>query len=106
HLTAAVRAYAATGDRRHYVAFQRELNVERNRDVAVDGLRQLNLTSEENDLLSRAKRNSDNLVRLENQAFAAVGSNDVTRAIQIVYGPEYERAKASIMEPIAECRRA
>jgi hypothetical protein len=105
-LTAAVRAYAATGDRRHYDAFQRELTEDRNRDVAVEGLRQLGITPQERELLTRAKRNSDNLVHLENQAFAAVASNEVTRAIQIVYGPEYETAKASIMGPIAECRGA
>src|SRR5262245_53279979 len=104
-LTSAVRAYAATGNRRHYEAFQKELTVDRNRDRAVEGLRQLKLTREELGLLTRAKQNSDNLVHLENQAFAAVGSNDVARAIQIVYGPEYETAKASIMNPIAECRR-
>src|SRR6266540_347490 len=104
-LTAAVRAYAATADRRHYEAFQKELNVDRNRDVAVGGLRRLGITPEELDLLSRAKKNSDDLVHLENQAFAAVAGNDVTTAIQIVYGPEYEAAKASIMGPIEECRR-
>jgi PAS domain S-box-containing protein len=105
-LTAAVRAYAATGDRRFYEAFQKELNVDRNRDVAVEGLQQLGLTLDEQELLTRAKRNSDGLVHLENEAFAAVASNDVPRAIQIVYGPEYQTAKASIMDPIAECRRA
>ncbi len=105
-LTAAVRAYAATADRRHYDAFKRELEVDRNRDVAVEGLRRLGLAPHELELLTRAKRNSDNLVNLEDQAFAAVAGNDVSRAIQIVYGPEYETAKASIMGPIAECRQA
>jgi signal transduction histidine kinase/DNA-binding response OmpR family regulator/HPt (histidine-containing phosphotransfer) domain-containing protein len=104
NLTSAVRAYAATGDRRHYDAFQRELNEDRNRDVAVEALRQSGLTIRERELLDRAKRNSDRLVHLEKQAFAAVASNDTSRAIQIVYGPEYETAKASIMGPIAECR--
>src|SRR5258705_370514 len=42
-LTSAVRAYAATGERRFYDAFERELNVDRTRDVAVEGLRQLGL---------------------------------------------------------------
>src|SRR5262245_2815749 len=104
-LTASVRAYAATGDRRHYDAFQRELNVDRHRDHAMAGLRQLGLDPEELELLTRAKQNSDNLVHLENRAFAAVGENDVPRAIQIVYGQEYETAKASIMGPIYDCRR-
>ncbi|HZN59795.1 MAG TPA: hypothetical protein VFD71_17100, partial [Planctomycetota bacterium] len=75
-LTAAVRAYAATGDRKHYDAFQRELKVDRNRDVAVEGLRQIGLSSEEEGLIRRAKQNSDNLVELENQAFAVVAAND------------------------------
>jgi signal transduction histidine kinase/DNA-binding response OmpR family regulator/HPt (histidine-containing phosphotransfer) domain-containing protein len=105
HLTSAVRAYAATGERRYYDAFERELNIDRTRDVAVEGLRQLGLRSNELQLIQKAKRNSDNLVHLENQAFAAVSSNDVARAIQIVYGHDYETAKASIMGPIAECRQ-
>jgi signal transduction histidine kinase/DNA-binding response OmpR family regulator/HPt (histidine-containing phosphotransfer) domain-containing protein len=105
-LTAAVRAYAATGDRQHYDAFQKELTVDRNRDEAVEGLRQLGLAAAEEALIKRAKQNSDNLVHLENEAFAAVASNDVRRAVQIVYGPEYETSKAAIMGPIAECRRA
>lgn len=105
-LTTSVRAYAATGDDRHYSAFQRELNIDRNRDLAVEGLRQLDLTPQEHDLLNRAKRNSDSLVNLENQAMAAVRSNNLPRAVQIVFGPEYDSAKDSIMGPIAECRRS
>lgn len=105
-LTNAVRAYAATGNRHYYEVFDRELNVDRNRDIAVEGLKKLGLTPAELELISRAKQNSDKLVSLENQAFAAVENNDEARAIQIVYGPEYLAAKASIMEPIAECRQA
>lgn len=89
-LTATVRAYAATGDRRHYNAFQRELLEDRNRDRGVEGLKQLGLTPAELEYFARAKENSDRLVRLENEAFAAVASNEVTRAIQIVYGPEFD----------------
>src|SRR5262249_20578830 len=70
-LTAEVRAYAATGDRRHRDAFQREVDVDRNRDAAVAGLRQLDLLPDELALLARAKQNSDDLVHLENEAFAA-----------------------------------
>jgi signal transduction histidine kinase/CheY-like chemotaxis protein/HPt (histidine-containing phosphotransfer) domain-containing protein/CHASE3 domain sensor protein len=104
-LTGAVRAYAATGDPRHAAAFQQELNVDRNRDLAVDSLRSLGLTEDEQELLARAKRNSDGLVTLEDQAFAAVASGNTPEAVRIVYGPDYAAAKASIMEPIAECRR-
>ena len=37
-LTGEVRAYAATGDRRHYEAFQKELTVDRTRDKAIQRL--------------------------------------------------------------------
>ena len=105
-LTAAVRAYAATGDRRHYDAFRKELNVDRNRDAAVEGLRRLDLTRDERDMIARAKQNSDALVGLEEQAFAAAANGDTARAVKIVYGPEYEAGKSSIMAPIAEVRAA
>ncbi len=104
-LTGAVRAYAATGDRRYYDDFQRELHVDRNRDRALEQLRRAGLSDDEQELVTRAKSNSDRLVGLENQAFAAVGRGDVTQAIRIVYGTEYAAAKTSIMEPIAEFRR-
>jgi signal transduction histidine kinase/DNA-binding response OmpR family regulator len=104
-LTAAVRAYAATGDRRHHDEFTRELTVERSRERAIAGLQQLGLTPEEQALLTRAKESSDRLVTLENQAFAAVERGDAATAIALVYGADYAAAKASILEPIAACRR-
>jgi two-component system, sensor histidine kinase and response regulator len=104
-LTNAVRAYAATGDKRYKKDFDEELKIDRNRDIAVAGLQKLGLTEQEQELIERAKRNSDKLVLLENQAFAAVENLDTPHAIEIVYGPEYVNAKASIMDPIAECRQ-
>ena len=104
-LTNAVRAYAATGEKRYYDQFQQELKVNRNRDIAVEGLQKFGLTDAERELISRAKRNSDKLVSLENEAFAAVDNHDYSHAIHVVYGPEYVAAKASIMNPVAECRR-
>ena len=103
-LTAAVRAYASTGEQRYLDDFQRELNVDRTRDKAVERLTQIGLAPSELASLKEAKRNSDNLVSLENRAFEAAGRKDFTTAIALVYGDEYRRAKASIMLPISECR--
>jgi signal transduction histidine kinase/CheY-like chemotaxis protein len=103
-LTNAVRAYAVTGDRRYYDDFVRELKVDRTRDRAVEQLRQLELDPRERALLTRAKQNSDQLVSLEDRAFEAVQKGDNATAIGLVYGDEYRTAKASIMQPIAECR--
>src|SRR5262245_41149107 len=75
-LTNSARAYASTGDRTYYNAFQQELWTDRNRDVAIAGLEKLGLTQPEQDLINRAKQSSDKLVILENQAFTAVEQGD------------------------------
>src|SRR4051812_28099341 len=105
-LTGLARAYATTGDRRYLNAFQQEYNVDRNRDVALQGLRQLGLSARETDLVMRARQYSDYLANLENQAFAAAGANNFRRATQIAFSPEFENAQAQRMASIAEFRRA
>ena len=95
-LTAAARGFAATGDPRYRDAFRREIAVERNRDRAVDGLQALGLTQEENELVSRARRNSDALIVQEEKAFEAAEHKDFTKAMGYVYGEEYLKAKALI----------
>ena len=105
-LTNSVRAYAATGDRRYYDDFMRELNVDRTRDDAVEQLSRIELTPHERTLLTRAKSNSDQLVGLERRAFSAVENKDSATAISLVYGDEYRSAKSSIMQPIAECQQS
>jgi PAS domain S-box-containing protein len=104
-LTAAVRGFAVAGDLRYRDAFQREVRVERSRERAVEGLQSLGLTQEENELVSRAKRSSDALVAQEEKAFEAAERKDFKTAMGYVYGEEYLKAKALIMDPIDEFRR-
>jgi two-component system sensor histidine kinase/response regulator len=104
-LTAAVRGFAATGDPRYREVFRREVRVERSRERAVEGLQSLGLTQEENELVSRAKRNSDALIAQEEKAFEAAERKDFPKAMGYVYGEEYLKAKALIMDPIDEFRR-
>lgn len=104
-LTNAARAYAATGRKQFFDDFENELKLERNRDRAVERLKQFGLTQDELDLLTQAKQNSDQLVYLENQAFEAVAKGDNATAIALVFGEEYQAGKASIMGPIEQCRK-
>ena len=103
-LTAAVRGFAVAGDPRYRDAFQREIGVERNRDRAVEGLQALGLTPEENELVSRARRNSDRLIAQEEKAFEAAERKDFSTAMGYVYGEEYLKAKSLVMDPIDEFR--
>ncbi len=104
-LTAAVRGFAVAGDPRYRDVFRREIRIERSRDRAVEGLQALGLTQEENELVSGAKRNSDALIVQEEKAFEAAEHKDFTKAMGYVYGEEYLKAKAAIMDPIDEFRR-
>src|SRR5271154_1572499 len=104
-LTAAVRGLAATGDPRYQDAFRWEVRVGRSRERAEEGLQELALTPEENELVARAKRNSDAAMALDEKAFEAVARKDLTKATGYIYGEEYVDAKASIMRPLDELRR-
>jgi two-component system, sensor histidine kinase and response regulator len=103
-LTAAVRGFAVAGDPRYREVFLREIHVERNRDRAVEGLHALGLTQEESELVSRAKRSSDALIAQEEKSFEAAERKDFTAAMGYVYGEEYLKAKALIMDPLDEFR--
>ena len=79
--------------------------MDRSRDKAVEKLKGLGVPPRYLALVERAKRNSDQLVALENRAFEAVASNDLKTAIALVHGEEYRLAKASIMDPLDEFHR-
>ena len=72
--------------------------------------RRVGFSPRELDLLAEAKQRSDELAVLEQRAFAIIesGPADPTsaaphpEAVAILNGPEYHRAKASIMEPIGQ----
>ncbi len=105
-LTAAVRAYAATGDEQYRQAFLTEQLQTRTRDRAVEHLRASGANTLELGLLEEAKRNSDALIELERRIFEHAARGDHPKAIAMAYGPAYQSAKASIMAPIAQAVQA
>jgi len=105
-LTNAVRGYAASGEQLYLDEFHRELNEDRNREVAVERLNKLGLSAAEKELLRRAKSNSDQLVSLENQAIAQADQGHLGQAVPLVFGQPYRDAKASIMQPIGQFRQS
>ncbi|MFZ4437093.1 MAG: PAS domain S-box protein [Syntrophales bacterium] len=102
NLTAAARAYAATGDQKYKTAYQTELTVTRLRERATEQLRELGTAQEEMDLIEQANRGSAALAELENRAFKAADAGDVKKALALVYGIEYQTAKENATSPLAE----
>ena len=82
------------------------LNVDRTREKAIEQLKQLQLTPQELALLALAKRNSDQLVGLENRALDAAAAKDTATAIALVYSPEFRSAKSAVVQSIADCGRS
>ncbi len=103
-LTAAIRNYAATGDKQYKNDFQMEVAVTRTRDKAVTTLKEIDLLPAEIEQIENAKANSDALISLENEAMAAADHGDLKRAVSLVLGDDYKQRKKSIMEPLYQTR--
>lgn len=88
-LTTAVQSYAVTGDRIYYDDYMKELNTDKNRDVAWSGLEANDIKDYEWEELKKIASLSNNLVPLEEEAMEAVASGDVASATEFVFGEEY-----------------
>ncbi len=97
YLTDEIRAYVQFGHRVHYDNFWREVNETRSRDEAVERLKELNVLASELAYIEKAKEYSDNLIRTEEAAMAAVEKNDFDLARHLVFGPYYSEQKQLIM---------
>ena len=90
YLTNEVRAYAATGDRAHYNNYMNEMSVEKNRDIAVENMRKIGLTYQEQSLIAEMFAISNFLVPLEIESMELADAGDVPGALEAVFGSFYE----------------
>ena len=102
-LTAAVQSYAVTGEKTYYDNYMKELNEDKNRDIAWEGLKQDGLTDNEWAELEHIAEMSNGLVPLEEEAMEKAGSGDTTGAIALVFGEEYESTVQEITATTDKC---
>lgn len=102
-LTTEVQSYAVTGDPMYYDNYMKELNEDKNRDIAWEGLQKNDITSEEWAELESIAAMSDGLVPLEEEAMAAVASGDTQKATELVFGDTYEDTVQKINNTTNEC---
>lgn len=95
-LAYAVQAYAATGKQEYYDDYMRELNEDRNRDTALEGLKKNNITKEEWDGMNQIAEFSNHLVPIEKEALELAGQGDMEAAKKNVYGEEYRNMTQQI----------
>ena len=88
-LTYAVQAYASTGAQKYYDAYMKELNEDKNRDIAWAGLKKNKITDEEWKIMNPIAEFSNGLVPLEEEAMDSAGKGDIESARNYVFGEEY-----------------
>ena len=84
-----MQAYSVTGDQQYYDAYMKELNEDKNRDIAWAGLEENDIKAEEWDKLNQIAGLSNGLVPLEEAAMSSVADGDMQSAIDYVFGDQY-----------------
>jgi len=102
-LTSEVQSYAVTGDEQYYNNYMKELNEDKNRDIAWAGLQENDITDEEWEKLKEIGRMSNGLVPLEEEAMALAKQGKTAEATAIVFGTEYEETVQQINVYTDEC---
>lgn len=97
-LTAEVQSYAVTGDKQYYDNYMYELNTAKNRDIALAGLKENDVTDEEWATLNKIAELSNGLVPLEEKAMELAGAGKTAEATAIVFGTEYANTTKQINE--------
>lgn len=88
-LTYNIQSYAVTGEKEYYDGYMKELNEDRNREQAVEALKDCGLTEEEWADLNQITSMSEHLVPLEQEAIAFVQEGDLEAAKGCVFSAEY-----------------
>lgn len=105
-LTYEVQSYAVTGEQEYYDNYMKELEVDKNRDIAWAGLQENGLTDDEWAAMEDIASMSNNLVPLEEEAMALAAAGKTEEATALVFGEEYEQTVSRINSETEECINA
>ncbi len=96
YLTNEVRAFASTGKQEHYDNYWNEVNNLKNRNKGVEAMQEIGITSEEQTRIDDMSALSNSLVPLEDEAMKKVQAGKMKKALDYVYGEDYNSAIAQI----------
>lgn len=104
-LTNQARCYVQYGDKKYYDLYMKEIEVDKNREKAVETLKKYKSTNKELALVQKASDLSNTLAELETEAFNAVASGDLDKARHLMFGDAYENGKLPITNTMEEFQR-
>lgn len=102
-LTSEVQSYAITGDKTYYDGYMKELNEDKNRDIAWAGLKENGLKDSEWKELEHIAELSDGLVPIEEEAMEKAANGDTEGATNLVFGDTYESTIQEINTATDSC---
>ena len=102
-LTSEVQSYAVTGDKVYYDNYMKELNTDKNRDIAWAELEKNDITSDEWAQLNAISGMSNGLVPLEEEAIELAGQGKLEEAMALVFGETYEATIQEINKETDSC---
>lgn len=102
-LTEQVQSHAVTGNQLYYDGYMKELNEDKNRDIAWSGLKANGLKDNEWKELERIASLSNGLVPLEEEAMKKAATGDTAGAMALVFGESYEKTVQEINAATDAC---
>lgn len=96
YLTGEVRAFASNGDMQHYNNYHQELEIDRTRERAIDAMKKIGLTDEEQKSIEHMLALSDLLVPLEKQALEDAENGSFETASRAVLNEFYNNTRTQI----------
>ncbi len=106
YLTDEVRAYAVTGDEKHYNNYMKEVNEDKNREKNVELLKEIGLADEEIAMIEKVAELSNGLVPTEEKAMEYVKKGKKQKAYDLLYSKEYDDTVIEITTTIEEFEQA
>ena len=88
-LTYNIQSYAVKGEERYYNSYMKELNEDKNREKALETLKDCDLKEDEWTNLNQIASMSEQLVPLEQEAIAYVQAGDLAAAQACVFSTDY-----------------
>lgn len=101
-LTMSAKVYASIGDKQYYDAYMKELNVDKNREKAIEELKKRKLLESELNEINTISVMSEELASLEKKAIDSVLKGDLASAQSYVFNSEYENRVTSINQKTQE----
>ena len=92
------RAYAATGNKEHLDAYNKELTVDKNRENSVEVMHKYGLSASEEAALKGMSDASSYLAGLEEQSFALVEQGNKEEALALLYGEDYQAKEQEVSD--------